>query len=398
MLLIMDLDGDMVQRGRIPSFQGKISSIGLRLFRMERKLCLVSLFLSLTFQSTATLMKAVALSSGVAQISDNDSELDQASTVVTSSSIGSKLHSGSGNSGCCSPSDVFASFSDDSEDPGSPLFDPDLLNAFERALADVDKDCLKTSENVSCDAASVSPSQVSLKPKNHEVDPKDNSENLRGGARSSRLKISIGASEGILGDCRDKKDFENARKILEGLLGSSRGRKSTACKEFFPSESANPLNTFMSLCPSDGDQKVVLFLTSLRGIRKTYEDCNNVRMLLRSSSVRIDERDVSMHSEYKRELRELLGVSVSLPRLFIKGKYIGGVEEIMRLHEDGVLEKLLEDLPKVTSFRACEACGEMRFVPCTECSGSRKIITDDNEVERCPECNENGLVRCLICC
>ncbi|GAB2287877.1 hypothetical protein Dimus_022232 [Dionaea muscipula] len=179
----------------------------------------------------------------------------------------------------------------------------------------------------------------------------------------------------------------------------------------------------------DGKKIVVLYLTSLRGVRKTYEDCCNVRVILKSLGLRVDERDVSMHSGFKEELRELLGTAgfnrpVGLPRVFAGEKYIGGADEIRRMHEEGKLEKVLESFKMSKDdgggedngygLRACDACGDIRFLPCVTCSGSCKIYyeavnqeDEGNEVDceeseygfqRCPDCNENGLVRCPICC
>ncbi|KAK6280119.1 hypothetical protein POUND7_020386, partial [Theobroma cacao] len=90
--------------------------------------------------------------------------------------------------------------------------------------------------------------------------------------------------------------------------------------------------------------KVVVYFTSLRGVRKTYEDCCHVRVILKSLGVRIDERDVSMHSGFKEELKELIGEVYrgGLPRVFVGKKYIGGAEEIRRMHEEGQLEKAVE--------------------------------------------------------
>ncbi|XP_014497152.1 uncharacterized protein At3g28850-like [Vigna radiata var. radiata] len=170
-----------------------------------------------------------------------------------------------------------------------------------------------------------------------------------------------------------------------------------------------------------GKYKVVLYFTSLRGVRKTYEDCCQVRMILKGLGVRVDERDVSMHSRFKEELRELLGDGYGglvLPRVFLGDDYIGGTEEIQRLHEDGRLEKLfgccekIEDRVGGDGGGVCEACGDIRFVPCETCSGSCKIYYEGDEDEeeyvhgelgecgfqRCPDCNENGLIRCPICC
>ncbi|KAF7802964.1 Thioredoxin-like fold [Senna tora] len=143
-------------------------------------------------------------------------------------------------------------------------------------------------------------------------------------------------------------------------------------------------------------RKVVLYFTSLRGVRKTYEDCCHVRLILRGLGVRVDERDVSMHSGFKEELKELLvekqGINngVGLPRVFIGRDYVGGAEEIQRLHEDGKLEKLLSSCEKVDQDdghggdggRVCEACGDIRFVPCETCSGSCKIYYEEEEEEQ----------------
>ncbi|KAF3635568.1 hypothetical protein FXO38_24578 [Capsicum annuum] len=165
--------------------------------------------------------------------------------------------------------------------------------------------------------------------------------------------------------------------------------------------------------------KIVVYFTSLRGVRKTYEDCCHVRVILKGLGVKIDERDVSMHSGFKEELKELLGNEYSgggLPRIFLGKKYIGGADEIRRMNEDGKLEKFVENCEKVEDGVVlgscnCEACGDIRFVPCETCSGSCKIyyeadyeeeqeeIEDDEYgFQRCPDCNENGLIRCPICC
>ncbi|CAN4082580.1 unnamed protein product [Withania somnifera] len=167
--------------------------------------------------------------------------------------------------------------------------------------------------------------------------------------------------------------------------------------------------------------KLIVYFTSLRGVRKTWEDCCHVRVILKGLGVKIDERDVSMHSGFKEELKELLGNEYSgggLPRIFLGKKYIGGADEIRRMNEDGKIEKFVENCERVEDGAVlggcnCEACGDIRFVPCETCSGSCKIYyeaeyEDDKEEEeldedeygfqRCPDCNENGLIRCPICC
>ncbi|KAK8652478.1 hypothetical protein V6N13_126510 [Hibiscus sabdariffa] len=154
--------------------------------------------------------------------------------------------------------------------------------------------------------------------------------------------------------------------------------------------------------------KVVLYFTSLRGVRKTYEDCCDVRVILRSLGVRVDERDVSMHAEFKEELKELVGegFKVGLPSVFVGKRYIGGAEEIRRMLEEGELEKAVQGCETVDNVGgSCEACGDVRFVPCVTCSGSCKVCYEEDDehegewgFQRCPDCNENGLIRCPICC
>ncbi|CAH1437628.1 unnamed protein product [Lactuca virosa] len=179
-----------------------------------------------------------------------------------------------------------------------------------------------------------------------------------------------------------------------------------------------------NISPPRVQEKLVLYFTSLRGVRKTYEDCCHVRHILKATGVRVDERDVSMHSGFKEELKELLGgfIGGGLPKVFIGIKCIGGAAEIRRLHEDGHLEKALEGCEMMDGggyvggggVGGCEACGDIRFLPCETCSGSCKIYyddeSDDEEVDdeekeendygfqRCPDCNENGLIRCPVCC
>ncbi|XP_057547659.1 uncharacterized protein At5g39865 [Amaranthus tricolor] len=148
------------------------------------------------------------------------------------------------------------------------------------------------------------------------------------------------------------------------------------------------------------EDKIVLYFTSLRGIRKTYEDCCTVRLILRGFRVMVDEKDISMDSSYRKELQSALcGKAFSLPQLFVRGKHIGGADVVKEMHESGELERLLDGFPIQDCGFACEMCGDARFVPCSNCNGSRKIfLEEEGQTRRCPDCNENGLVRCPGCC
>ncbi|XP_021273980.1 uncharacterized protein LOC110409071 [Herrania umbratica] len=161
----------------------------------------------------------------------------------------------------------------------------------------------------------------------------------------------------------------------------------------------DPLSEFPEMCPPGGADSVVIYTTSLRGVRRTFEDCTKVREIFEIQRVVFDERDVSLHGEFLNELRSLLGKEASVPRVFVKGRYVGGVEEVSELNESAKLGKILSKarVEKGVGRQACGGCGGARFVPCMECGGSCKVVVSDDKRERCGKCNENGLVHCPAC-
>ncbi|XP_010461099.1 PREDICTED: uncharacterized protein At3g28850-like [Camelina sativa] len=169
-----------------------------------------------------------------------------------------------------------------------------------------------------------------------------------------------------------------------------------------------------------GEDRVVIYTTSLRGVRRTFEACNAVRAAIESFGVVVCERDVSMDRGFREELSSLMArerrdngygggddssttaVVVLPPRVFVKGKYIGGAEEVMSLVEEGLLGDLLRGIPrkKDRCGGGCGGCGGLAFLPCSECNGSCKVVEgwgSEAVVAKCRKCNENGLVRCPIC-
>ncbi|XP_076927461.1 uncharacterized protein LOC143591022 [Bidens hawaiensis] len=169
------------------------------------------------------------------------------------------------------------------------------------------------------------------------------------------------------------------------------------------------LDEFENLCPPKGENKIVVYTTTLRGVRKTFEACNTVRTVLEGYGVFVCERDISMDSGFREELRYLMkgkdSKELVLPRVFVKGRYVGGVDAVVKAMEDGSLDQLLEGLPKSKNGYVCEGCGGVRFLPCFRCNGSCKMVDWKEEgalgrkrvVLRCSDCNENGLVHCPIC-
>ncbi|KAK2643356.1 hypothetical protein Ddye_025119 [Dipteronia dyeriana] len=144
------------------------------------------------------------------------------------------------------------------------------------------------------------------------------------------------------------------------------------------------------------EKHIVVYFTSLRVVRSTFEDCKYVRSILRGFRVQIDERDLSMDSAFLYELQGIFGgcqSKLTLPRVFIGGRYIGGAEEVRQLHEAGELKKFVESLP-AAGPGVCEVCGGYSFVLCHECDGSHKLYAEKaGGFKSCNACNENGLIR-----
>ncbi|KAF8379728.1 hypothetical protein HHK36_029175 [Tetracentron sinense] len=191
---------------------------------------------------------------------------------------------------------------------------------------------------------------------------------------------------------------ENLFILRDRLEREREGKSSSLDRRIGMKSRRDLLNEFPQKCPPSGVDSVVLYTTTLRGVRRTFEDCNRVRSILEGHRVAIDERDVSLHGEFLSELRELLGEGVSVPRLFVKGRYVGDVDSVVELNESGLLGQLMNSagIRREVGWQACEGCGGARFVPCLVCGGSCKVLNGDKK-ERCAKCNENGLIQCPVC-
>eukprot|EP00240_Pyramimonas_obovata_P006890 CAMPEP_0118923768 /NCGR_PEP_ID=MMETSP1169-20130426/2171_1 /TAXON_ID=36882 /ORGANISM="Pyramimonas obovata, Strain CCMP722" /LENGTH=177 /DNA_ID=CAMNT_0006864805 /DNA_START=408 /DNA_END=941 /DNA_ORIENTATION=- len=141
-------------------------------------------------------------------------------------------------------------------------------------------------------------------------------------------------------------------------------------------------------------------------VRKTYHECNALRSLFSTYGCFVDERDISIDRSTRDEFKKLMdgdpGKTHPVPQVFIGNTYLGGYTDITELNEVGALKQILEQeghLHRKSPNTVCRTCGDRRFVVCTTCDGSRRVhLTMDGKDElRCPDCNENGLVRCPVC-
>ncbi|KAK1396604.1 Glutaredoxin domain-containing protein [Heracleum sosnowskyi] len=255
-----------------------------------------------------------------------------------------------------------------------------------------------------------------------EIMVDDDKENVAGNCEKRVVGLNVGSPLLEIGNVGFKKPdfgsgsgscfdphllavFEQAVMEVKDEENERRGRVKEDVEEIRPlkarriSDIENPLIEFEEKCPPGGENKVILYTTGLRGIRKTFEDCASIRFLLQTFRVSYFERDVSMHLEFKEELWRILGEKVVPPKLFIKGRYIGGAEMVVMLHEQGKLRRLFDGVLVDGLEGVCEVCVGVRFLICIVCNGSRRVfVRRDDKVKQCEECNENGLISCPICC
>ncbi|XP_064198076.1 glutaredoxin domain-containing cysteine-rich protein 1-like [Anguilla rostrata] len=151
--------------------------------------------------------------------------------------------------------------------------------------------------------------------------------------------------------------------------------------------------------------RIVIYTTSFRVIRTTFERCELVRKIFQNHRVKFLEKNIALNSEYSKDVEERcrkVGELPSLPVVFIDGHYLGGAEKILDMNESGELQDLLIKIEKVQHPHGCSMCGGFAFVPCPVCHGSkmsvfRNCFTDTFKALRCTACNENGLQPCRSC-
>ncbi|XP_010534615.1 PREDICTED: uncharacterized protein At5g39865-like [Tarenaya hassleriana] len=171
-------------------------------------------------------------------------------------------------------------------------------------------------------------------------------------------------------------------------------------RDHAPRAFAAPKAGFAVEIPNADHRGVVLYFTSLRIVRKTFEECRSVRSMLRGFRIPIDERDLTMDSNFQDELQAIFGTkNVALPKVFIGGRYVGGAEEIKRMQESDELRRVIGKLkPSDGAISGiCGACGGLRFVMCERCDGSHKIYSEKRGFKSCTACNSYGLVKCPAC-
>ena len=168
---------------------------------------------------------------------------------------------------------------------------------------------------------------------------------------------------------------------------------------------------------ADWTTVVVLYVTSLNTVRKTAGQCQRVKQTLANLGVDFLERDVSMATAYKEELKRRLGlppgdpppgkppVPLVVPCLFVDDELVDRGEALDDAAASGALKALLEERGRVgrkLGAGECAVCGGKKLVICAKCDGTMRWVMTDHQrnvdVERrCPWCNEVGMQECGAC-
>ncbi|KAH7416296.1 hypothetical protein KP509_14G085000 [Ceratopteris richardii] len=151
---------------------------------------------------------------------------------------------------------------------------------------------------------------------------------------------------------------------------------------------------------TDGGSKAVLYTTNLQTDINAYEDSNAARAILISLvGAAFDEKSVSQNPAFEQELKVALNLPVvAVPTIYIRGKYIAGIDNIMQFFKKGLLSALLlESLPHVLKPNAPCMCRGGKFLICPVCRGKRKLIRQGEDPVSCRHCSGTGLLKCPNC-
>lgn len=151
----------------------------------------------------------------------------------------------------------------------------------------------------------------------------------------------------------------------------------------------------------DGERVILVFYsTTSQTDTKLYEDCNQVRGILMSLvGVSYDERSISEHLEHEQELKHALDVSSAVvPTIYVKGKYVVGVDSIVQLYKKGMLGSMLKEALSIGSKNKVPCiCRGGKFLICPLCKGRRKLNRLGEGALSCRHCSGTGLINCLNC-
>lgn len=189
--------------------------------------------------------------------------------------------------------------------------------------------------------------------------------------------------------------------------GAVRGKKNTVRKAlgmYQPLQSKFESELLEQLYFAEKDGTIVVYTTSLEAIRKTRDDCTQMLKMFDLLNLKVRVKDVHLEPKFGKELEERarMPAEAQLPRLYINAVHIGGLDEVVRMNDNGDLKRATVGFPERSNAH-CTDCNGFGFVLCTWCQGSMKSRSHTFNADprknalRCTVCNENGLIQCTKC-
>ena len=198
-----------------------------------------------------------------------------------------------------------------------------------------------------------------------------------------------------------------AGELMKEEGGAVRGKKNTVRKAlgmYQPLQSKFESELLEQLYHAEKDGTIVIYTTSLEAIRKTRDDCTQMLKLFELLNLKARVKDVHLEPKFGKELEERsrTPAEAQLPRLFINAVHIGGLDEVVRMNDNGDLKRATIGFPERSKIH-CADCNSFGFVLCSWCQGSMKSRSHNFHEDprksalKCTVCNENGLVQCTKC-
>lgn len=266
------------------------------------------------------------------------------------------------------------------EECGAPVFDPEMLDSFENAMKQLSKEEWDAVRGMEDSPRNFLRLVKALK--------KSSSNCIR------NQKAFADSMEGM-----DSKDRFEPVKPLDMKLRKLSLEKKVA---FMRQNSLEVKKAVANKLIKEDQERasVVFYSTTTRRNAKIYGDCNQVRNILQSLvGVYYVERSISELLEHEQELEHVLNVSaVIVPTIYVKGKYLVGVDSIMQLYKKGLLGAMLQEAMSFGSKTSIQCiCRGGKFLICPFCKGRRTLSRIGEGTLLCRYCSGTGLIKCLKC-
>lgn len=259
-----------------------------------------------------------------------------------------------------------------------PVFDTDLVESFEKAMEQLSQEEWYAVRNM--EVSSANPKEIVQLVNSLRSDA--NAPKTTKKAQTNAAITALKSNKMVETDAVSSDNIINNNKQL--LTG---GRKSPIRPKNLSGEENEKRGSDESV--------VVLYSTTWQGNLKVFEDCNAVRMILRSVGASFDERNIHEHPEYEQQLKQNISTPIIVPTLWVKGRCMAGADNILQLYKKGILGSLLREA--IPGSKAPCICRGGKFLICPLCKGRGRLVRLGEIASSCRHCSGTGLIKCTNC-